>query len=255
MKRVYSPAQVYEPIKRDMEELGKTMHTLGGKHYGETAYIIGNGPSMKDFDFSRLKGKLTFAVNDGRLFFDKLKPTYWVVHDAWYTHHYHDLLSEYDGNLMLNASNFSVTAKIPSKYIKNAYYAPNVALYYDDGRRMAGFSPDSDIEVISGGSVIVNVLQMAWYMGVRRFILVGVDHNLRRYEEKGEHFSREYCDRKPELRTYRDLEIINTAFRMAGEFIASNGGEVISANESTGLTYFPVRSFDEVEKTENSLKL
>ena len=124
-----------------------------------------------------------------------------------------------------------------------------------DGKMMAGFSPNADVEVISGGNVILNVLQVAWYMGVRRFVLIGVDQNMNRYEMKGEHFSDQYASRKPGLGTYRDLELIDTGFRIAGEFIASNGGEVISANEQTGLTYFPIRSFDEVEKEENSIRV
>lgn len=221
------------------------MRSLEGAYSGETAYIIGNGPSLREWDLSKLDGKLTFGVNDGpRLY--KHRPEFWVVLDAWYTHYYWDILNSYNGSLILNASNLAVTAHVPSNYIKGAYYSPAVSLYYNSGIRMAGFSPESDIETIANGDVSLACLQLAWYMGAREFVLLGIDQNLMAFETTGEHFSDQYCDRKPNLRIARDGNIVEKGWKVAREFILSNGGEVYNTNPLGNLTIFPYRSQDEV---------
>jgi len=54
---------------------------------GETAYIIGGGPSLRDFDFDNLKGKLTIGCNDAyQLGEDRCKVLHFVDRKWLETH-------------------------------------------------------------------------------------------------------------------------------------------------------------------------
>ena len=45
---------------------------------GETVYIIGGGPSLKEFNWNRLKGKKTIAINKAFLSYSKADVLYWT---------------------------------------------------------------------------------------------------------------------------------------------------------------------------------
>ena len=53
------------------------------KHAGETCFIIGNGPSIKEMDLSKLSDKYTFMANASinTKLFDVIKPNYHCVYD------------------------------------------------------------------------------------------------------------------------------------------------------------------------------
>ena len=54
------PDAYYSPERRDtIEKLG----ALKDKHKGERCFIIGNGPSLKQTDLTKLKNEYTFGLN------------------------------------------------------------------------------------------------------------------------------------------------------------------------------------------------
>lgn len=58
---------------------GKTDLLLSGSWHGRSCFVVGGGPSLRHFDFSKLRGKLTIGVNRAFEFFD---PTILLALDA-----------------------------------------------------------------------------------------------------------------------------------------------------------------------------
>jgi hypothetical protein len=58
---------------------GKTDLLLSGSWYGRSCFVVGGGPSLRHFDFRKLRGKLTIGVNRAFEFFD---PTILLALDA-----------------------------------------------------------------------------------------------------------------------------------------------------------------------------
>ena len=56
---------------------------LVGKYQGRRCFVVGNGPSLKNQDLTKLKGEVVFTVNwmMRSPLFDTLKPTYHVIID------------------------------------------------------------------------------------------------------------------------------------------------------------------------------
>ncbi len=63
------PAATFHPWRRDTID---RLAALKGKHKGERCFIIGNGPSLKQTDLSRLKGEYTLGQNRIYLAFPEL---------------------------------------------------------------------------------------------------------------------------------------------------------------------------------------
>ena len=58
----------------------RTLESLRNAYAGRRAFIIGNGPSLRCLDLSRLAGEVTFGVNGIFYLFDELgfKPTFYI---------------------------------------------------------------------------------------------------------------------------------------------------------------------------------
>ena len=52
--------------------------TIQRKFEGETVYIIGGGPSLKNFDFRQLAGARTIAINKAMLYHTQTDVLYWT---------------------------------------------------------------------------------------------------------------------------------------------------------------------------------
>ena len=60
------------------------LEAFANKYMGRRAFTIGNGPSLKKLDLTRLKNEITFGVNSIFYHFDTMgfKPTFYVVEDT-----------------------------------------------------------------------------------------------------------------------------------------------------------------------------
>ncbi len=214
-------------------------------HKGRRAFIIGNGPSLKLTDLSKLKGEITFGMNRIYLMFDVLgfQTTYLSV--------VNDLVIEQTAQDL-------AALKIPKfltwrsrKYFDPAKFSGNQAanlptfLYttYDAPR----FSPDVRWRVWEGATVTYVTLQLAFHMGCDEVIMVGVDHN---YTTAGKpnstvtsdgddpnHFSGQYFGKGFRWQL-PDLETSEIAYRMARKYYENAGRHILDATVGGKLTIF-----------------
>ena len=137
-------------------------------HKGKRAFIIGNGPSLKQTDLSKLKDEITFGLNRIYLLFSELgfTTTYFVsVNDL--------VIEQCTGDisalpmpkfLSWRSHRFFPSGSLPATFLYTTYDNP-------------AFARDVRHRVWESATVTYVALQLAFHMGFEQIILVGVDHN------------------------------------------------------------------------------
>lgn len=155
---------------------GIAMARFKNRHEGERCVIIGNGPSLNDIDLSLLADEVTFGVNGIFYAADAMgfDPTYYVVEDTMVMADNLERIREYSAGHKL----------FPSIYRDMVGDAANVTYFTMNGgfysKRSPAFciprfSTDASQRVYSGQSVTTINLQLAYYMGFTKVILIGMD--------------------------------------------------------------------------------
>ena len=158
------PAATFHPWRRDSIE---RMAALKDSHKGERCFLIGNGPSLKQTDMSKLKGEHTLGTNRIYLAFPELGFT---------TRYYlsvNDLVIEQCAQDIQNLPVPRFIGWRAHRWIK-----PQDNLYFIHTTYTGEkFAKDVRGRVWEGGTVTYTALQVAFFLGFKQVILVGVDHN------------------------------------------------------------------------------
>ena len=141
---------------------------LKSKHEGERCFIIGNGPSLNDTDLSLLRNETTFGLNRIYLLFDKIgfQTTYHVcvnplVIEQW--------AAEIEALPM---------PKFLSWHCRDLVKRSRETMFIGDPYdRTLGFAKTPIRRVWEGATVTYVAMQLAYYLGFKQVVLVGVDHN------------------------------------------------------------------------------
>jgi len=237
IRRVPQLPDVYlHPWRRESIQRIKAFKDI---HKAKRAFIIGNGPSLKQTDLTKLKNEFTFGLNRIYLLFPELgfSTTYFVsINDlvieqcmdeitklpipkfiAWHSHRY---FKAFPDELM-----FLYTTYTGPKFAHNMMH-----------------------RVWEGATVTNVALQLAFFMGFQQVILIGVDHN---FTSKGEanktvvstgddpnHFSANYFGKGFRWQL-PDLDTSEIGYQKARDAYRSAGREVLDATVGGKLTVFP----------------
>lgn len=220
-------------------------------HKGRRAFIIGNGPSLKQTDLGKLKGEFTFGMNRIYLMFPELgfHTTYLsVVNDLVIEQTAADLAGlEIPKFITWRSRRFFDPAQFSGS--KSANLPTFLYTTYDSPR----FSPDVRGRVWEGATVTYVTMQLAFHMGFSEVILIGVDHN---YTTSGKpnttitsqgddpnHFSSQYFGKGFRWQL-PDLETSELAYRMARQAYAGAGRRIVDATVGGKLTIFEKVNYD-----------
>ncbi len=234
------PAATFHPWRRDTVA---RMAALKDKYRGERCFIIGNGPSLKNTDLSRLKDEYTFGLNRIYLMFPELgfKTTF--------------LLSVND--LVIEQCAAEIQALPIPKFVSwrsRAFLKAADDLYFlYTTYTGAKFARDARGRLWEGATVTYAALQVAFFMGFEKVILIGVDHN---FATKGtpnttvvsqgddpNHFAPGYFGKGFRWQL-PDLETSEIAYHMAREAYEKDGRQVVDATVGGKLTVFPKVPYD-----------
>lgn len=233
------PAAYLHPWRR---ESLRRLTSLKDIHKGQRAFIIGNGPSLKQTDLSKLKGEITFGMNRIYLMFPELgfKTTYLsVVNDLVIEQTASDLAAlEIPKFLTWRSRRFFQTLQSSSFVLPTFLYTA-----YDS----PSFSRDVRGRVWEGATVTYVTMQLAFHMGIREAILIGVDHN---YTTTGKpnttiisegddpnHFNPNYFGKGFRWQL-PDLQTSEIAYRMARKAYEQAGRRIVDATVGGKLTIF-----------------
>lgn len=233
------PSAYLHPWRR---ESIKRLAALKDIHKGKRAFIIGNGPSLKQTDLRKLKNEITFGMNRIYLAFPELgfTTTYiCVTNDLVIEQFVNDFLALQVPQFIAWRSHHHFSPQLPitqlPTFIYTSYTGPK-------------FSRDVRGRVWEGATVTNLALQLAYHMGIQQAILIGVDHN---FASKGDanktvvsegddpnHFMPNYFGKGVKWQL-PDLDTSEVAYIMAREAYRKAGREVLDATIGGKLTVFP----------------
>lgn len=161
------PAATFHPWRR--ESIAR-LTELRDKYRGERCFIMGNGPSLRETDVSKLKDEYTFGMNRVYLAFED-----WGFQTSFLVS-VNDLVIEQcvDDFLALEMPRFfswrshKFFPKLPVSqlptFLHTTYTGPK-------------FTSEVRGRIWEGATVTNVCLQLAFYMGFEDVILIGVDHS------------------------------------------------------------------------------
>ena len=216
-------------------------------HAGERCFIIGNGPSLNKMDLHPLAGEITFSLNRGYLYYDRIgEPcTYLVSVNAYVMRQFAEEILALDNTRFLA---WGCRRLFPIDDRIGFIAGPT----RNDPPR---FSTDVTRDIWGGATVTYVAMQLAYYMGFKQAILIGVDH---RFATKGDphtlvtsegddpnHFAPGYFGKGVKWQL-PDLETSELAYTLARDAYAADGREILDATVDGKLTVFPKVHYEDL---------
>jgi hypothetical protein len=221
----------------------RELDALRDRYKGQRCFIIGNGPSLRQTDMSKLRNEITFGMNRFYLAFPELgfSTTYFVL--------VNDLVIEQSQDEVLALDMPKFLCWRSRRFFERGFdpASHNLIFLYASGTGPI-FQKDAARRLWEGATVTYITLQLAFHMGFSQVILVGVDHN---YVTKGKphtpitsegddpnHFHPNYFG-KGFTWNLPDLDTSEIAYRMARQAYEADGRQVLDATVGGKLTVFP----------------
>ncbi|HWR65423.1 MAG TPA: 6-hydroxymethylpterin diphosphokinase MptE-like protein [Bellilinea sp.] len=229
------PAAYLHPWRR---ESIRKLAALYDAHKGERCFVVGNGPSLKSMDLSKLQGEFSFGFN--RIFLAAAElgftPSCIVsINDLVIEQSVAELQALKMPKFFAWHARKWLSMDADTHFIYTSYTGP-------------GFSKDVTGRVWEGATVTNVALQLAYHMGFSKVILIGVDHN---FASQGtpntmvtstgddpNHFSGAYFGKGFRWQL-PDLETSERGYRNARQAFEADGRQVVDATVGGKLTIFP----------------
>jgi hypothetical protein len=213
------------------------MLALKDKHKGQRCFIIGNGPSLKNTDLTLLENEVTFGLNRIYLLFNRIGfcTTYFVSVNK----------------LVIEQCAHDIESLACPKFI--GWRARGLIEFTDDMMFLlfkpgVAFCADITRGVSEGATVTYVALQISYYLGFDKVILVGVDHSFTtqgkphtKVVSQGDdpnHFDSQYFGKGFRWQL-PDLETAEQAYRTAKFHFERAGREIVDATIGGRLQVFP----------------
>jgi hypothetical protein len=234
------PAAALHPWRRDSV---RRLAALRDRHRGQRCFLIGNGPSLKQTDLSRLRDEYTLGTNRIYLAFPEM---------GFATSYY---LSVND--LVIEQCAAEIQSLSMPRFLSwraRRWIQPHDDLYFIHTTYTGEkFATDIRGRVWEGGTVTYTALQVAFYLGFEQVILIGVDHNYVGQGRPNEtvvsqgddpnhfhpgYFGKGFRWQLPDLVQWED------AYRLARRTYEEAGRSVVDATIGGKLRVFPRVAYD-----------
>jgi len=223
------------PVRRDSI---RRLQRFSNRYKGKRCFIIGNGPSLKNTDMSKLEHEHTFGMNRIFLMYHELgfKTSFFVS--------VNDLVIEQSAEQIqgLDLPRFV-------SWRSREWLSPEENLFFlyttYTGPK---FARNAAYRLWEGATVTYTSLQLAYFMGFSEVILIGVDHN---FQTKGKpnttitstgddpnHFHPQYFGKGFRWQL-PDLETSEIAYAKAKQVFEADGRKVVDATVGGKLKVFP----------------
>lgn len=242
--------------RKSWDKKEKDLLSLKDSHIGEVAFIIGNGPSLRQEDLDVLKSNnvFCFAMNRINLIFDKTTwrpncymaidpqiyrendptvPT--IINEKLPLYLFGDFAYKGIPETMLSANVIPFNSKPNSHYISVSEFSDNALLY-----------------VVDGFTVTYSAMQIAYYMGFKKIYLLGIDFNYSRKLQKNgkiiDSCRHTYFDDKydPYNKNAGYMDGMMQAYETAKKFCDSHDFKIFNATRGGNLNVFERISFEDV---------
>ena len=228
-------AAYLDPVRRDT--IGK-LEALHNSKKGERCFIIGNGPSLKQTDLTRLRNENTFGLNRIYLAFPEMgfETTYYLcVNDLVVEQTHDDIQALKMPRFVSMRAQQWLQPEDNLFFLYSTYTGPT-------------FAADIRKRMWEGATVTYMALQTAFFIGFSQVILIGVDHSFATKGKPNEtvvsqgddpnHFNAGYFGKGFRWQL-PDLDTSERAYTMAREAYKAAGREVLDATVGGKLQVFP----------------
>lgn len=234
-----------------LRESRSVLESFRNQYYGKRCFIIGNGPSLNHVDWSLLKDEYTFGANRIYLLFDKMGfvPSFYTCVDSLAITQSIDEIKKIKTPKFISESHIQLLAGFGEIGFLRSLYKPK-------------FHKDLTQGVYEGYTVTFVSLQVAYFMGFREVILIGVDHN---YVFEGNpnqevvslgddvnHFHPDYLPKGYRWKT-PNLAVVEQAYSLAKSAFEEDGRIILDGTINGKLTIFPKVNYLDIFKFKNQL--
>lgn len=212
-------------------------------HHGRRCFIIGNGPSLKKTDLSRLRGEYTFGLNRIYLMFPELgfTTTYYLSVNSLVIEQCASEIRALPIPKFLSWRSHGLIDPTPDMaFLHTTYTGPKFAI-------------DVRGRLWEGATVTYVAMQLAYYMGFETVILIGVDHSFTTQGKPNttvtsqgddpDHFHAGYFGKGFRWQL-PDLDTSERAYWMAHQAYERAGRRILDATIDGKLTIYPKVSYD-----------
>tara|TARA_B100000674_G_scaffold92251_1_gene64857 strand:+ start:6421 stop:7215 length:795 start_codon:yes stop_codon:yes gene_type:complete len=237
--RYYLDSKLYGSRQRD------DIKSLKDIHKGKTIIIIGNGPSLKRTPLDNFKDYICIGMNKIDLIFPKVKwrPQYVIAENNLVVKQHWRKMNNINIKYVLSWKSRWFIAK---KQRNNFFY------YFNNSSNE--FSIDAENGFGSSSTVTYSALQLAYYMGAKTVILLGIDHNFatkgkpltyeRRSGPDNNHFDPNYFP-SGSFWGVPDLKGSEIGYSLAKKTFENDGRKIYDATLNGKLDVFEKISIDE----------
>jgi GT2 family glycosyltransferase len=234
-----------------LQESARKLEGFRDRYYGKRCFIIGNGPSLNQIDWSLLKNEYTFGLNKIYLLFNKMgfTPSFYTCTNPLVIEQSIDEIHKITSEKFL-----------PSNHIQLIEDPTNITFFKTSTKQY--FSKDAAKEVSEGYTVTHAALQMAYFMGFRQVILVGVDHYFETsglpnsiVVSKGDdpnHFDPSYFGTGLRWQL-PDLQKSEISYNLSKAVFESDGRIILDGTINGRLTVFPKIDYRKIFETQQKI--
>lgn len=223
----------------------RKLAALKNTHTGDRCFIIGNGPSLKNTDLAKLKNEFSIGMNRFYMAFPELGFNSSILLTV------NDLVIEQCADDLRKLPIPTFVSWRGRKFIQPA---DNLHYLYTS-YVLPRFNPDATGRLWEGATVTYVAMQLAFFLGFKQVILIGVDHN---FTTKGtpnttvvstgddpNHFNPGYFGKGFRWQL-PDLETSENAYKMAKSAYQKVNREIIDATVGGKLTVFPKIAYESI---------
>lgn len=221
------------------------LRQLENKYRGERCFIIGNGPSLKNTDLSKLRHEFTFGMNRIYMAFAEMgfHTSFFVsINDLVIEQTADDIQKLKMPRFIAWHSHRWLQPEDDLFFLYTTYTGPKFS------KAIAG-------RIWEGATVTFVALQIAYYLGFKEVILIGVDHSFTTKGKPNEmvvskgddpnHFHPAYFGKGFRWQL-PDLETSEIAYRMAKSAYEKDGRKIIDATVGGKLNIFPKTDYNQL---------
>ena len=204
--------------------------TVTPEWYGETAYLLGCGPSLNRADVNQLQGRRVIAINDSYLLAPWAEILYWCD-NKWWLQHKERIAETFRGRVIATLEN-----QIDG--VRALRNAGQLGLETDPGA------------IRNGSNSGYQAINLAVHLGVKRIVLLGYDMQV--------NGDRLHWQPRTDMQTaqgfQRTLQVtMLPKFEYLREPLRRLGVEVVNCTVNSALKVWPYRILEQVLREEEVL--
>jgi hypothetical protein len=215
-------------------------------HQGKRCFIVANGPSLAKTNLDLLTNEYTFGMNRIYLYSPKstFRPSYYVaVNELVLEQFYNEIIAL----AMPKFLNWNQRKNFKQHHGEIIYLKPKNVL-------SDSFQTDLTKPMVFGATVTFVTLQLAYYLGFKKVVLVGLDHDyaetgtpnkteIRMYEEDKSHFHPNYFPKGIKWQL-PDLKRSELEYEVARNLFSEDNREIVDATIEGKCSIFPKVNYE-----------